>query len=100
MTSRIKYPPVTVLELWDDQHILIGHGLAKDLHALGIVDEDVLRTREKFDTMTFPKFQGKGGNARSLKRLAKDILGVDIQERGVLHDPEIDAAIVLRVSAQ
>ena len=88
-----------MLGLWDEQHILIGHGLGKDLHALGIT-EDLQQNRHKFDTMTFPKFQGKGGNARSLRRLAHDCLGEIIQAKGELHDPEVDARVVLRVSVR
>ena len=88
-------PPASVLRLWDDEHILIGHGLTKDLHALGLAHE--MQRRKTYDTMTFPKFQGKGGSARSLKRLAKEVLGMEIQAPGKLHDPEDDARVVLQL---
>lgn len=39
--------------------------------------------------------KGKGGNARPLKRLAKELLGLEIQARGKRHDPEVDARAVL-----
>eukprot|EP00877_Chromochloris_zofingiensis_P000591 jgi/Chrzof1/10532/Cz05g02080.t1 len=52
--------------------------------------------------MTFPLFCNKSGNARSLKRLAQEHLGKEIQRkglngRGVLHDPLEDATAVMEL---
>jgi DNA polymerase III epsilon subunit-like protein len=78
--------------MWDG-HILIGHGLSKDLHALGL--EDVAARLPCYDTMTFPGFQGRGGCSKSLKKIAKEILALDIQKQGATHDPEEDARAVM-----
>lgn len=53
----------------------MGHGLVKDLQALGLSHPDSLTT----DTMRFRKFQRKGGTARKLKDLAQAFLGHSIQ---------------------
>ncbi|GAX81261.1 hypothetical protein CEUSTIGMA_g8693.t1 [Chlamydomonas eustigma] len=83
-----------ILELWDGR-ILIGHGLSKDLHALGLAD--CTAGMPSYDTMTFEGFQGRGGCSKSLKKLAKEHLGLDIQKHGVLHDPEEDANAVMNL---
>ena len=49
--------PHVVMRLWNASHILIGHGLSKDLHAIGLAQELLSRPEGGFDTMTFPKFQ-------------------------------------------
>lgn len=56
--------------------LLLGHGLAKDLAALGFDHPQALR----FDTMTHPAFCNKAGNARTLKQLARQFLSQDIQQ--------------------
>lgn len=97
LTDHFTSYSLAVARLWDANHLLIGHGLSKDLHAIGLAKTLLLRPEGAFDTMTFPKFQGKGGNARPLKRLAKELLGLEIQPHGRRHDPEVDAHAVLRL---
>jgi hypothetical protein len=57
--------------------LLLGHGLAKDLSALGFDHPHDLR----FDTVTHPSFCNQSGNSRNLKQLAKEFLDQDIQIR-------------------
>ncbi|WIA32659.1 hypothetical protein OEZ86_003460 [Tetradesmus obliquus] len=57
--------------------LLLGHGLAKDLAALGMAHPGHLL----LDTMTHPAFCNKAGNARSLRQLAKAFLGINIQQQ-------------------
>lgn len=129
-----------VRELWHGR-LLVGHGVAKDLKALGVDVElsdcsnDTTGSASSgvyYDTITFPEFQSKvslvgslaqerclpvpaiqpkehlctsqatshwtqGGTAYSLKRLAKERLGQNIHAPGALHDPEVDARVVLRL---
>lgn len=81
--------------------VLVGHGLAKDLAALGLplppplglqgqgqgqeqrgvdaASASFLELCVSYDTMAFRAFQGKGGAARSLKDLANRLLGRSIQ---------------------
>lgn len=69
----------TILQQLQDlvaDQLLLGHGLAKDLAALGFDHPQALR----FDTMTHPAFCNKAGNARTLKQLAKQFLSQDIQQ--------------------
>lgn len=74
--------------------LLVGHGLAKDLAALGI-DHPL---EQRFDTMTSPRLQrSKGGVAKSLKALARELLQLEIQKAGRRHDPEEDARAVMQL---
>ncbi|EFJ45313.1 hypothetical protein VOLCADRAFT_94404 [Volvox carteri f. nagariensis] len=95
--------------------VLVGHGLTKDLRALGIGERVATALRRRhgvrlYDTMSFSKFRGRGGTARSLARLAAEFLdGRRIQNgtaaagakgagggsAGGRHDPEEDARAVL-----
>ncbi|KAG1664990.1 hypothetical protein FOA52_014670 [Chlamydomonas sp. UWO 241] len=82
-----------VWALWQG-HALVGHGLAKDLRALGLSSH--MASMPCYDTLDFKGFQNSGGNARALRRLAKDLLGVEIHTKGGgTHDPEVDARVVL-----
>ena len=56
--------------------LLIGHGLTKDLAALGVSHPPSLC----LDTMSYPEFASKSGSARSLKHLAEKHLGLQIQQ--------------------
>ncbi|KAG2446791.1 hypothetical protein HYH02_008351 [Chlamydomonas schloesseri] len=72
--------------------VLVGHGIGKDLQSLGIEEEADLRAHgiQTFDTMSFPKFQGRGGLSKTLAVLAEEFLdGRRIQR--ATHDPEEDA---------
>ncbi|PNW86302.1 hypothetical protein CHLRE_02g081000v5 [Chlamydomonas reinhardtii] len=74
--------------------VLVGHGISKDLQSLGIDEEADLRAHgvKTFDTMSFPKFQGRGGMSKALAVLAREFLGGrQIQTRRGAHDPEEDA---------
>ncbi|GIL53173.1 hypothetical protein Vafri_8851, partial [Volvox africanus] len=82
--------------------VLVGHGLTKDLRALGIGDRAAATLRRRYsvrlyDTMSYGKFRGRGGTARSLAWLAAEFLdGRKIQAAGPgCHDPEEDARAVL-----
>lgn len=55
--------------------LLIGHGLRNDLASLGYSHPPDLM----YDTMDYPGFVNKSGSARSLKLLAAQHLGWDIQ---------------------
>lgn len=57
---------------------VVGHGINKDLAALGI-DHPAALT---YDTMSLPLFQNKAGNSKSLKKLALQHLGQNIQPKG------------------
>ena len=54
--------------------LLVGHGLKKDLHSLGLSHPQHLIR----DTMSFEVFQSRG-HARKLKALALELLGNNIQ---------------------
>jgi len=71
---------------------LIGHGLLKDLQALGIADHP-----DTYDTMCFPLFQNKSGSARTLGFLAAEHLGLKLHAPGQKHDPEEDAAALMQL---
>ncbi|KAF5836960.1 hypothetical protein DUNSADRAFT_5189 [Dunaliella salina] len=71
---------------------LIGHGLLKDLQALGIADHP-----DTYDTMCFPLFQNKSGSARTLGYLAAEHLGLKLHTPGQKHDPEEDAAALMQL---
>ncbi|KAF6253804.1 hypothetical protein COO60DRAFT_386325 [Scenedesmus sp. NREL 46B-D3] len=121
---------VAALQLLAGGRLLLGHGLAKDLAALGMNHPQHLMC----DTMTHPAFCNKAGNSRSLRQLAKAFLGLNIQQqqhpkqqqlklpshrqhqastgkgrrqqqqqqalRRAQHDPEEDAAAVMRLYQQ
>ncbi|PNH03139.1 hypothetical protein TSOC_010842 [Tetrabaena socialis] len=73
--------------------LLVGHGLTKDLTALGIDADTDLRDAlgvRVYDTMSCGKFQGRGGAARPLAVLAREFLGRGIQQARA-HDPQEDA---------
>ncbi|KAG2435331.1 hypothetical protein HXX76_007405 [Chlamydomonas incerta] len=72
---------------------LVGHGISKDLQSLGINEEADLWAHgvRTCDTMSFPKFQGRGGLSKTLAVLAKEFLGRQIQACRGAHDPEEDA---------
>jgi len=75
--------------------LLVGHGLAKDLAALGLGGAPGLC---QYDTMAFPPFQNAAGNARSLAALAAQHLQVrQLQAPGRPHDPRVDAAAAMRL---
>lgn len=101
--------------------ILIGHGLAKDLAALGLSHPQ----NRRYDTITYPGFCNRAGNAKTLQDLSKQFLNLDIQQqprqgqtrgsgsqrrgrggsarrrqRGGQHDPEEDAAAVMKLYQQ
>jgi hypothetical protein len=73
-------PPLTTvcqqLQQLIQGKLLIGHGLIKDLAALGASHPPSLC----FDTMNHPAFASKSGSARSLKYLAEKHLGLQIQQ--------------------
>ncbi|KAI8465560.1 MAG: hypothetical protein J3K34DRAFT_525288 [Monoraphidium minutum] len=46
-----------------------------------------------YDTKAFPGFQGRGGSARSLQRLARDHLGRSIQQAGAAEAGELLAGM-------
>ncbi|GLC33727.1 hypothetical protein PLESTM_000104700 [Pleodorina starrii] len=82
--------------------VLVGHGLTKDLRALGVGERATATLRRRhgvklYDTMSYGKFRGRGGTARPLARLASELLdGRVIQAGGSgRHDPEEDARAVL-----
>lgn len=100
--------------------LLLGHGLAKDLAALGWLAHP---HNARFDTMSHAAFCNAAGNARSLRVLARHFLGRDIQGGGGggdgtsghgrgggrqqrqrkakgQHDPEEDAAAVMELYEQ
>lgn len=56
--------------------LLLGHGISKDLTALGLEHPKQLL----FDTMAYPGFCNQAGNALNLKQLAKQFLKLDIQQ--------------------
>lgn len=91
--------------------ILVGHGLSKDLAALGLQHPRSLQ----YDTISHPAFCNKAGNSRNLKWLAKQHLGLDIQSKPAnpakradkgkrrqkaQHDPEEDAVAVMKLYQQ
>jgi DNA polymerase III epsilon subunit-like protein len=50
--------------------------------------------------MTSPQLQGRSGMSRSLRALAKQLLGLDIQAPGRRHDAEEDARAVMQLYCQ
>lgn len=105
--------------------LLLGHGIAKDLTALGWDHPE----GHRFDTMTHAAFCNKAGISKNLKQLAKEFLSADIQQgpqaaqqRGGMpsrggkkqqqqqgppamvsrsgHDPEEDAVAVMQLYQQ
>eukprot|EP00775_Hariotina_reticulata_P011421 gene11421-11567_t len=66
---------VQQLQLLLQNQLLVGHGLAKDLSALGLAHPKELQ----FDTMTHNAFCNKAGNAKSLKQLAQQYLNRQVQ---------------------
>ncbi|KAL6756666.1 hypothetical protein V8C86DRAFT_2644750 [Haematococcus lacustris] len=74
---------------------LVGHGLHKDLAALGLGD---WRPQHWYDTLTTPAFQARGGNARSLRRLAEQHLGLKgLHEPGKRHSAVEDARVLMQL---
>lgn len=74
---------------------IVGHGLGKDLAALGIEHPRGLQV----DTVAWPPFQGPGGQARPLAALVQQLLGRSIQADGH-HSAREDAQAVLELYLQ
>ncbi|KAG2494134.1 hypothetical protein HYH03_007772 [Edaphochlamys debaryana] len=89
-------PPQAQVQRASRKRTLVGHGLRKDLESLGLSPEQLASCTGLvlYDTMSFPKFQGRGGTARTLKQLARELLGRSIQASPGRHDPEEDAIAV------
>jgi DNA polymerase I-like protein with 3'-5' exonuclease and polymerase domains len=64
------------LQLLTDGQLLVGHGLAKDLAALGLQHPADLT----FDTMMHPAFCNPSGNSKNLQQLARQFLAQAIQQ--------------------
>eukprot|EP00573_Skeletonema_grethae_P001351 CAMPEP_0201689100 /NCGR_PEP_ID=MMETSP0578-20130828/2747_1 /ASSEMBLY_ACC=CAM_ASM_000663 /TAXON_ID=267565 /ORGANISM="Skeletonema grethea, Strain CCMP 1804" /LENGTH=357 /DNA_ID=CAMNT_0048173625 /DNA_START=1 /DNA_END=1074 /DNA_ORIENTATION=+ len=88
----------TVLELIRDK-IVIGHGLKNDFRVLGVTHPWYL-TRDTAKYEPFMKVDPTGEKEfvpKKLKVLAKDKLGLVIQEEGVPHCPLEDAVAALEL---
>lgn len=72
-------------------HILVGHGLTKDLKALGVAHPALLQV----DTALLKPFLSRGGQARKLQALSSELLGAKIQTAGRQHSALEDASAVL-----
>jgi len=91
--------------LWDK--ILVGHGLRSDFKALGLshpwyATRDTARYEPFMKTLDSPIFTESHPNgttlaAKKLKVLAKDKLGLTIQEDGEPHSPVVDAVAALEL---
>lgn len=73
--------------------VLVGHGLMKDLTALGITHP----TQLQVDTALLPPFLSRGGQARRLQALSSELLGSTIQSAGRQHSALEDASAVLQL---
>jgi len=84
-----------VLDVLKDK-ILVGHALKNDLHALGIVHPwQQVRDTAKYEPFMKVRFDDGVLWPRKLKDLAKEKLGLDIQEVGRSHCPLEDAQTAL-----
>ena len=85
-----------IVEIWSQGSYLVGHNLRKDLKYLGLQFDE----GSCYDTMDFPPFQssrGKKSSARTLKHLASEFLGTEIQATPGSHDIEEDALAVYQL---
>lgn len=78
--------------------ILVGHGLKSDIRALG-VSHPWYNTRDTGKYEPFMKVRFDDGILwpRKLKELAKEKLGVDMQQLGVAHSPQEDAHTAMQL---
>lgn len=77
MTAQVLPTVLQQLQQLTAGQLLLGHGLAKDLAALGFDHPTDLQ----FDTMTHPAFCNSSGNSKNLKQLARQYLAQDIQQQ-------------------
>jgi RNA exonuclease 4 len=76
--------------------ILVGHGLKNDLHVLGIHHpKNDVRDTAKYPPLMVPKHNSTLHKSQSLKSLAMDHLGLDIQNGE--HHPAEDARAALNL---
>ena len=79
--------------LSDDDVVLVGHTVFKDLKVLGVSHPKSLVV----DLADAPCFQRQGGGRRRLRDLAEEFLGKEIQREGEPHSAREDAAVCVEL---
>ncbi|CEF98772.1 Exonuclease, RNase T/DNA polymerase III [Ostreococcus tauri] len=75
------------------RHLLVGHSVEHDLEVLNITWKKGLQR----DTAQFPLYLRHTHLPFKLRTLVEEHLGERIQEKGEIHDPEVDARCAMRL---
>ncbi|XP_065193903.1 uncharacterized protein LOC135825093 [Sycon ciliatum] len=89
VTTRLEDVQQKLAEIIPHDAILVGHSLENDLTALKMTHRHIIDTSVLF---------AQGGCKQKLKKLARIILGLTIQEDEGGHDPTEDAVATMRLA--